>query len=146
MKRFVFRLERVLHLRELEADVESSRLAACEADLRALLAQQEQLSAEYQSQVAATGIAPAERQALTAFRLSYENKQKELEAKLLQQRQLLAERSAACTAARQKVEVLKKVRGKQRQEWERQLQKELDDAAMDSFLARWGSSPSGERP
>jgi flagellar biosynthesis chaperone FliJ len=144
MKRFQYRLERVLHLRQVEAEIEESRLAACEADLREMLASIEALESDFRAQLEAAGADTWERQLLSQYRLNYEAKRKGIESKLASQRQLVAERSEACTAARQKVEILEKVKAKQRQEWERQLQKELDEAAMDSFLARW-SPPQPRR-
>jgi flagellar export protein FliJ len=145
MKKFDFRLERVLELRRLEADLEQARLAAQENNLDSLRRQITQLDDDYCRERDATSGNPLEREQLNWFRQAYESRRRQAEAEVHAQEQRLARQREATIAARQKVEVLEKVKQKQRKDWERQLQKELDEAAMDSFLAKW-TPPAARRP
>ena len=144
MKRFAFRLERVLDLRRMEADMEQNKLAALEVEMEKLRDRLRSLTDAYQHQVSVVSTDPHERTQLNDYRLRFESTHRQVEADL-QQRQRAAEiQRSQYIAARQKVEVLEKVKRRQKEDWERQLQKELDDMAMDSFLARW-SPPSTSR-
>jgi flagellar export protein FliJ len=144
MKKFAFRLERVLDLRRLEADMEQNKLATLEAEMERLRDRLRSLADAYQHQVSVVSTDPYERTLLNGYRLHFESTHRQVEADLAQ-RQLAADlQRAKYIAARQKVEVLEKVKRNQKEDWERQLQKELDDMAMDSFLARW-SPPSTSR-
>ncbi|MDX2266680.1 MAG: flagellar FliJ family protein [Bryobacter sp.] len=137
MKKFDFRLERVLELRRMEAELEQARLAAKEAELTRLRGTILRLDEDYQTQLALTGLDAQERAQLGQYRQHYESRRRQAEAQVSQQAERVERQRQVTTGARQKVEVLEKVKQKQRNEWERQLQKELDEAAMDSFLTRW---------
>lgn len=137
MKRFQFRLERVLDLRRMEADLEKNKLAALEMEMEKLRDRLRSLADAYQHQVSVVSTDPYERSQLTDYRLRFESTHRQVEADLAQRERAAETQRAQYLAARQKVEVLEKVKRKQREDWERQLQKELDDMAMDSFLSRW---------
>lgn len=144
MKRFAFRLERVLDLRRMEADMEQNKLAALEVEMEKLRDRLRSLADAYQHQVSVVSTDPYERRQLNDYRLRFESTHRQVEADLAQGQRAAEVQRAQYIAARQKVEVLEKVKHKQKEDWEKQLQKELDDMAMDSFLARW-SPPSTSR-
>lgn len=121
----------------MEADLEKNKLAALELEMEKLRDRLRSLADAYQHQVSVVSTDPYERSQLTDYRLRFESTHRQVEADLAQRERAAETQRAQYLAARQKVEVLEKVKRKQREDWERQLQKELDDMAMDSFLSRW---------
>lgn len=137
MKKFTFRLERVLEYRKLQADIEEGKLARLRRESEALATRQAELDSAWKMAQAAASAQPEERVWLSAYRRDYEHRRAKLTLERTRKNQELAAQQAVWVAAKQRAEVLAKVKAKQYQEWERGFQKELDDLAMDSFLARW---------
>jgi len=125
--------------------MEQNKLAALESEIEKLHDQLRSLADAYQHQVSVVSTDPDERAQLTQYRLRFETAQRQAESDLAQCRRAADLQRARYVAARQKVEVLEKVKRKQREDWERELQKELDEMAMDSFLARWAPPASARR-
>jgi flagellar FliJ protein len=137
MKRFQFSLDRVLNFRRLQADAEQAKLVRLEQELAAVEAEIRHLKEAFQAAVQSVSPNPADRAELGRYRmivesqtLKFQSRRDEIASRVQLQRQLF-------TKARQAAEVLARLKDKQYTRWQQGLQKELDDLAMDSFLARW---------
>lgn len=137
MKRFQFSLDRVLNFRRLQADAEQAKLVRLEQELAAVEAEIRHLNEAFQAAVQSVSPHPADRAELGRYRmivesqtLKLQSRRGEIASRVQLQRQLF-------TKARQAAEVLARLKEKQYTQWQQGLQKELDDLAMDSFLARW---------
>ncbi len=142
MKRFEFRLARVLDLRRMEAEMEANNLARLEGEMEKLHDRLRELADAYQHQVSIVSTDPLERAALGQYRVDSESRKRAAETRIRAQEQAISAQRALYQVAKQRVEVLERVKKRQRGEWDRQFQKELDDMALDSYLARWSPSPA----
>jgi flagellar export protein FliJ len=140
LKRFAFRLERLLQWRTLEKEREEGRLQALFAEAERLEAERISLEIGARSaeqSVLRLDVLIEERQALGNYRrfLSGERQRllrlrSELESRIQVQRGLLVE-------AERKVEALKNMRDDKSAEWRRQLEKEQGDFVDELVVARW---------
>ena len=139
MKRFEFRLDSVLRLRQLELEAE-------EAKLQQFLGEQHRLSAALQSMATERHQAKAfvynlpdfgtaELRNMSAFLLG-------LDVKTNTTRKRLEEAVQAVKAQRQRVvhaerneKLLEKLRTRKLDEWKREADRELEDIAQDSWLS-----------
>jgi flagellar export protein FliJ len=137
MKRFHFPLERVLKFRRTQADIEKAKLAAIEGELKKIRDEIESLAQAFADEVRTVAATPTARAELGRYRMVVEYQTHKLTEKLHRKQAELEQQRLLYTRANQAAEVLEKVKTKQKQGWERELQKELDELAMDSFLARW---------
>ncbi len=141
MKRFTFRLERLLQWRTLQKEQEEGRLQALFAEVERLEAQQLALDASGRSAEASVlrpDVLIEERQALGNYRrfLTVERQRllglrKELAGRVEAQRLLLVE-------AERKVEALKNMRDDKLTQWRGQMDKEQADTVDELVVARWG--------
>jgi flagellar FliJ protein len=137
MKRFQFSLDRVLNFRRLQADAEQAKLIRLEQELAAVDAEIRSLRDAFRAAIQTVSTHPADRAELGRYRmivesqtLKLQSRRREIENRVQLQRQLF-------TKALQAAEVLARLKEKQYTQWQKGLQKELDNLAMDSFLARW---------
>ena len=140
MKRFTFRLERLLQWRTLQKEQEEGRLQALFSEGERLEAERISLETGAHSaeqSVLRPDVLIEERQALGNYRrfLSIERQRllrlrQELESRIQIQRRLLVE-------AERKVEALKNMRDDKSAEWRRQLEKEQGDFVDELVVARW---------
>ena len=136
MKRFEFRLERVVAWRAEQLDVEESRLHQLQAELRNLEAQR----AALESEEAASARALVTARALPAEDLHREDLFRRYAAR---QRELIAgqraaterninEQRARVLEARKKVELLKRLRAKRLAAWTADIDRELEQQAAEA--------------
>jgi len=137
MKRFQFSLERVLKYRRSQADLEQARLAALEAELTKIHEQIQSLANSFKHAVSTVAPHPADRAELGRYRMIIESQTAKLQHNLIAKQSQIDTQRAAYLKAKQAAEVLDKVKARQYDAWQRDLQKELDSLAMDSYLARW---------
>ncbi len=141
MTTFRFPLEKVLRWRHTQLELEEAqfrRQAAELANLDRALAEIEAsaLSAEMElrGQEVVTGRDLA---TLGGYRLAV----KELERQISRQREdcrkLVAERQAAMMEARRRFRLLEKLKERRLGEWEKERDREMEEIASESFLARW---------
>ena len=140
MKRFVFRLERLLQWRTLQKEQEEGRLQSLFSEAERLEVERISLETDARSaenSVLRPDVLIEERQALGNYRrfLSGERQRllrlrKELESRIQVQRQILVE-------AERKVEALRNMRDDKSAEWRRQLEKEQGDLVDELVVARW---------
>lgn len=140
MKRFTFRLERLLQWRTLQKEQEEGRLQALFAEAERLEVQRIALESGGRSaeeSVLRPDVLIEERQALGNYRrfLALERQRllrlrKELESRIEAQRRLLVE-------AERKVEALKNMRDDKLTEWRGRMDKEQADFVDGLVVARW---------
>ncbi len=141
MTSFRFPLEKVLRLRYTQLELEEARFRRQAAELATLdraLAEMEASAigaeADLRAQKVVTGRDLA---ALGGYRMAV----KEREEQIVQQRdacrRLVAERQAAMMEARRRFRLLEKLKERRLGEWEKARDRELEEIASESFLARW---------
>lgn len=140
MKRFTFRLERLLQWRTLQKEQEEGRLQALFAEAERL--EVERISLETGSRSAEQSVLRPdvlieERLALGNYRRFLSGERQRLlglrtglESRIQVQRQILVE-------AERKVEALRNMRDDKSAEWRRQLEKEQGDLVDELTVARW---------
>jgi flagellar export protein FliJ len=137
MKKFLFRLDRVLEYRRMNVDLEKTRLGVLERQMEALVAMRAQLDEDFRRQVSEVAMDPQERLAFGEYAQFLKVELSRLEAQRLRKAAELNEQRDKYVAATQKLEVLERLKSKQFNDWEFAANKEVDDLAMDSFLSRW---------
>jgi flagellar export protein FliJ len=139
MKRFEFRLHRVLDLRRQQADVHRHRLQALLTSLRQLDFERGTLEANVAEARASVRRAPLTGSDLVSL-AQYEAHIRRRCAHIAGTRseiekQLETERSRA-TEAERRVKLLEKLEAKSRAEWESEANKEIEGLSADSYRSR----------
>jgi flagellar export protein FliJ len=141
VRRFQFRLQRVLQWQERVCRIEEDKLRACMAaveetgeKLERLAAERVAIEQEFSSQPA---LAPPDLQALAAFRhktvldrKALEQERQDREAALDSQRQKLL-------AERRRLQVIEKLRERALDEHTRAADKEMEALSQESYLSTW---------
>jgi flagellar export protein FliJ len=143
MKRFEFRLHRVLDLRRQQADIHRHRLQTLTASLAKLDAEKSVLEAkvaEARTSVKAASVTGSDLVSLAHYeahirRCCARVAQKRSEV----ERQLESERSKTREVER-RVKLLEKLEAKKRAEWESEANKEIETLSADSYLSRLQSA------
>ena len=140
MKRFEFRLDRVLEWRQTELDLELAGLGRLTAEAQAIDRRRAEVEAERsaaeQSLVSSTTVEAQQLAALDAFR-----------AWALQERVRLVQARTACETrigeqrqrvleARRRLRLLEKLKGTRKSEWEAEFSRETENLAGELYLAR----------
>lgn len=141
MKRFAFRLERLLQWRVIEKEREEGRLQALFAELERLDAARatlERNAEAAENSVVRPDVLTEELLALTSYRrFTAGEKQKllrlraDLETRIEAQRGLLVE-------AERKVEALTQMRDEKKAAWRGQADKEQEELVSELVIGRWG--------
>jgi flagellar export protein FliJ len=141
VKKFAFRLERLLQWRTLEREQEEGRLQALFSELEQLDAALRALERNAESaeeSVLRPDVLTEERQALDRYRRFVASEKRrllslrgELETRIEKQRLVLVE-------AERRVEALSRMRDDKKAEWRLELDKEQEDLVSELVLARWG--------
>ncbi|MFN7541600.1 MAG: hypothetical protein ACK5TN_02240 [Acidobacteriota bacterium] len=137
MKRFQFPLERVLRYRRSQADLEQAKLSRLEGELAKLRRQRQDLIEGFQAELRQAGASSLRRLELGRYRMVVERQAQRLDQAIAEKSQQVAGQREVYRKVNQAAEVLQKVKGKQYLNWEKELAKELDALAMDSYLSRW---------
>ena len=137
MKRFMFRLERVLAYRTAQLGVEKAKLSAVESELQARRQALEAVNADFAREVKDVFPTPPARTELGRYRMLVESERIVLGARIAEKQLEVDAQRQRYVLANQAAEVLDRVKSKQRKDWDLQLGKELDGLAMDSYLSRW---------
>jgi hypothetical protein len=141
MTAFRFPLKRVLDWRRTQLEIEEARYRQQAAALAAIDGERAELEAEgirAEVQVRAWDpVSGRDLEALSAFRARV----KTLEARLLQRRmecaRKLAEQQAVMLEARRRCRLLERLEERRLAEWRTARDKELEELASESFLAKW---------
>ena len=141
MKAFEFRLRRVLQLRESQLQVEEQKLEQLVnrgREIEAFLARIETSLEEARATVCGEqfiyGSALA---SLDRFHGRARRDQTEWTARLAEHRQTIDKQRIAVVKARAKVRLLEKLREKQKADWQKQSDQELEALAGDFSAAQW---------
>jgi hypothetical protein len=143
MKAFHFPLERVLSLRRTQLELEDARFRQSAAALAAIDRARAELGAaavaadlEVRS---AASIAGADLAALDEFHRHVRSQEHMLAGRRAERVRELAAQEAAMHEARRRCRLLERLRERRRAEWKTENDRELEQVAAESYLARWGS-------
>ncbi len=141
MNAFRFRLEKVLDWRRTELEMEEGkykreRAAISELDRQRAEWEASGIRAEFEvrkwSEVSGADLA-----ALGNFRKQVKIKEAEIAQKRAERLRALAQREAAMMEARRRCRLLERLKERRRSEWSKLADRELEELASESFLARW---------
>ena len=142
MKAFAFGLEKVLEWRRIELEREEIRLRrhnAALADLHRLRAEWDSQGSTAEEQVRHWDrVAGSELEALGCYRMYARTKGEELARALEQRRRERDRQQELMLEARRRLRLLERLRERRLAEWTAARDKELEELASESFLARWG--------
>jgi flagellar export protein FliJ len=145
MTTFTFRLEKVLRWRQAKLDLEQfalSRLLAESARWGAVIAKLEGARREAENAVLSSGpVAGGDLAALATYQARV---QKERQISLDRRRDCerrIEQQRAKVLAARREFRLLEKLRQVRRTEWETAVNREFEDLAAETYLARWAPRP-----
>lgn len=140
MKRFEFRLNRVLEYRRQQADAERNRLQVFFNRLRGIEDERARLGnqlAESRDEAIGSGsVSGADLAALSEFIRYVENRTAELDKDHRGVSVQIREQQQMVVAAGRRVTLLEKLKGRQQAEWLVEEEKELEALAADSFMAK----------
>jgi flagellar export protein FliJ len=141
MKKFEFRLQRVLELRSQQVDIERARLqsllngrARLTRDRNHLVQQQVRAAADVRN---ATAISGSDLCALASYDRHLQKRKAILDKQLAQLEQQIAIQTVAVREAEKKVKLLEKLKQRKLGDWTAERDKELEIAAAESYLARF---------
>jgi hypothetical protein len=141
MTGFRFSLEKALDLRRLQLEVEEAKFQQQAAALLALDREREGMRAsraEAEACVRAGGSALGfDLAALGAFRLHVQTKEKDLAQRRVEGEKKLEERREAMLGARRCYRLLEKLKERRKAEWTTALNREIEEIAAESYLAKW---------
>lgn len=141
MKNFSFSLERVLKVRGLQLGIEEARYQQQAARVAELVHEHAALEAgglRAETEVRAWGtVAGSDVAALGNFRLRVRSEAAQLTERKTEAVRLLVERERGMQEARRRCRLLERLKERRRTEWQAGFDKELEEAASESFLAGW---------
>jgi flagellar export protein FliJ len=147
MRNFRFSLERILGWRSAELQAEEAALAPLFADRTRLEVAREQVRAARERAasdlVAAGAVDGRDLEALAGYRLRLERDLIAIEHRLAQRRQEIAAQRARVLEAQRRVRLLEKLRARRLAEWQTAWQRESENFAAETFLARWKRNEGG---
>jgi flagellar export protein FliJ len=150
MKGFCFRLQKVLEWRRTELDLEQARLEQEMLESMKLDSERADLEAagirsefEVRAWRPLTG---SDLAALAAFRRHVVGKEKQIEDLREEARRKLESRKTAVIEARRRCELLERMKQRRREEWQAAADRELEQAAAESYLARFARRGASEKP
>jgi flagellar export protein FliJ len=143
MKRFQFRLERVLEWRRRQAELEQSKLAQALGLAQRL--ETERLALAKSRREAQLGALQAS--ATTAedlwmlqdYLLQSDRQDRVLAERISQQARVVQNQRLRVVEAERSREALERLRQSRHDEWRRESNRELEAFAAEAFLARWGA-------
>ncbi len=148
MKSFRFPLERVLEWRQAQLELEENnyrRQADILAGLERHVAELEASGVAAERLVRAWNpVNGAELDALGSFRRHVKAKELEMQVPRAEARRRLAAQQAVMLEARRRVRLLEKLKARRLAEWQAAHDKELEEIASESYLARWNRGEAGQ--
>lgn len=141
MKRFQFSLNRVLDWRSTLARIEESKLERLYAELRAIESSEAELASERSRSETAVARAASqtglELAALDAFRRFAVAEHTRLEQRRAELMKRISEQIRMVASKRRDVRLLEHLKEKRLADWNRELSREIETQAGETFLARW---------
>jgi hypothetical protein len=140
MTAFRFRLERVLEWRRTQLELEESKLQRQQRALMELDSERARIEAagiRAEIEVRAwRPLAGSDLTTLAAFRQHVIGKEKQIGVRREEARRRLETQQAVLVEARRRCELLERMKQRRRTEWEAAADRELEDLAAESYLAR----------
>jgi hypothetical protein len=141
MTSFKFPLKRVLDCRRTQLELEEARYRQHAASLAALDRRRAEVEAEgIRAEVQVREWSPVTSSDLAAL-CAFRSRVKSIEARIAAQRaecaRKLAERQKVMMEARRRYKLLERLEERRLVEWKAARDKELDELAAESFLAKW---------
>ena len=146
MKDFRFPLERVLEWRRIELDLEQARFEQQMMEVTELDSERANIEAAgIRSEIEVRAWRPLtgnDLTALAAFRRHVIGKEKQIEARCEEARRKLEIRKSAMIEARRRCELLERLKRRRLGEWQTAADRELEELAAESYLARFARRSS----
>lgn len=141
MKKFTFPLERVLALRRQQLQIEEIKLEQILSEKRRVEREieevRERVRASADEVLRKRVLEAVELESLYAFRLWSSKQCEVLEGQLGEWEKRAADQLIRISEARQGQRLVEKLRERRLSDWEVGFEKELEEQAAESFLARW---------
>lgn len=138
MKRFEFRLESVLRLRQLQLESVQAKLHQLLAEEQRLNTALEKIASERRQAKAAlcdhTNLESAELRTITAFLLGMDARASMFRERLRTAAHAVAEQRKIVIQADRNVRLLTKLRDKKQEEWKGEVDREVENFAQESWL------------
>jgi flagellar export protein FliJ len=144
MRRFTFRLEKVLAWRRSESELEEYRLKQLSQALdqtertRAHIVT-ERATSEF-SVVRSNAITGAELHAHAAYAQALARREQELERQRAEQARLVAEQHQKLAEARRRLKLLERLRERALTQWKVSADREIEELAAESHIAHWNAT------
>lgn len=141
MSAFRFSLEKALEWRRKQLELEETRFKQCVAALATLDGQRAELeAAAIRAELEVRGssvIAGCDLEALGRFRRAVQDREAALELRRADSRTKMESQQTVMMAARRRCRLLERLRERRLAEWTAVRDKELEELAAESYLARW---------
>jgi hypothetical protein len=141
MTSFRFRLDKVLEWRQTELELAELRFRQQAAALSDLDRQRAEIEASgIRAELGVRdwqGVNGRDLAALGSFRLFVREREAEIDRKRADCRKVLEHREAELMEARRRCRLLERLKQRRHLEWEKSRDRELEELASESFLARW---------
>jgi flagellar export protein FliJ len=141
MTRFHFRLQRVLEWREKQLELEDIRFKRQIAQIAGLdQARAELQSAGLQAELqlrSSASVSGRDLSDLAGFRRYVQTRGRELAARRAEAQKQLEAQQSIMLEARRRCRLLERLKDRRLSEWQTARDRELDQLASESFLARW---------
>lgn len=141
MKKFAFRLERLLQWRTVEREQQEARLQALFSELEQLDAARRALERNAESaeeSVLRPDVLTEERQALDGYRRFISSERQRLLGLRAELGTRIEKQMLVLVEAERKVEALSQMRDDKKAEWRIERDKEQEDLVSELVVARWG--------
>ena len=141
MKKFSFTLDRVLDWRRLQVRMEEIRLEQMNLQRRTLEIQRAELVAEFvriqNSILDAPGVTGGELETWDSFRQFADAEGKRIECTIASAQEQADRQIQVVAAKRREVQLLEKLKDRRKEVWLQELDKETQQLAEETYLARW---------
>jgi len=145
MKKFSFRLERVLAWRQTQARLEEAKLDGLRAERNNLDRHQAVLAASVQeaqnSLMTASSVTSSEFAALEHYRMAAARESARVRQAQLAVDEKIALQMQAVMERRRDAKLLERLRERRLEEWHIAASREVEETAAEAFLGRWVASP-----
>jgi hypothetical protein len=146
MKRFEFRLDRVLEWRRTQLEIELAHLGALTGEALALDRRRGQVQADYvaaeRSLISSASVEAGELAALDRYRVWSRQESARLLARRAEWDQKISAQREKVIEARRAGRLLERLKEKRRAEWTVEFDREIENLAGELYLARRTSSPA----
>lgn len=141
MKKFSFPLGRVMDFRRMQARLEEIKLEAMYAELRAIDTREVALIQQSVESEKALRAAPFvngfDLELFDSYRHALKDEQKRMDKARAYCRKKIESQLDVLTTKRRDVKLLEHLKSKRYEKWEKEMHKELDQQAEESYLSKW---------